>query len=88
MPAKENQPAVFKEYPAPSFPSDEARAAYRKARGIIKKAWDRMQVGEEVSGLANALANKGLTALPPEIGQLTALMAPGIPVCPQLEVAA
>ncbi len=32
-----------------------------------------MQAGEEVTDLGTALVSEGLTALPPEIGQLTAL---------------
>lgn len=61
------------EYPEPEFPNDEARDAYRQAKGIIKNAWQRMQAGKEFTSLGTALVGTGLTALPPEIGQLTVL---------------
>lgn len=73
MPTPPAQPAKWKDYPEPDFPNDKARAAYRKARDRIRAAWDRMQAGEKLTDLGNALADEGLTALPPEIGQLSAL---------------
>ncbi len=50
MPAKNNPPAAFKEYPEPKFPSDKARDAYRKAQGIIKDASQRRRLAADAGG--------------------------------------
>lgn len=66
MPSKNQPVAAWREYPEPEFPNGRARDAYRKALAKIiaagRKRWDKLD-----------LRAMGLTALPPEIGQLTAL---------------
>ena len=72
MPASENSPPNWKEYPETVFPSEEARAAYQKAREEILAAVENSQVWKPVTSLS--LSRSGLVALPPEIGRLTTLV--------------
>jgi len=64
------KPAV-KEYPEPEFPNDAARTGYRSVRERILAALVEQHAGTSTPRLN--LGNSHLTALPPEIGQLTAL---------------
>ncbi len=52
----------------------EEQQAYDEAREIILDAVRRMEAGEKVTDLGSDLRNKGLVALPPEIGHLRSLM--------------
>jgi Leucine-rich repeat (LRR) protein len=65
----ENQPAAeWKEYPEPEFPNDEARKAYRRAKEKIRKAFFSASPDTFLN-----FTGYGLSALPPEVGQLKGL---------------
>jgi hypothetical protein len=65
----ENQPvAEWKEYPEPEFPNDKAHVACRMAKEKIRKAFFSASPDTFLN-----LTGYGLTALPPEVGQLKGL---------------